>query len=109
MPNRIPALVIAVLTLVAAVSVCPAQQKVEVTNNQPFPIAMPIKLLGDDAPTVIVNVEANGKQTIDLPAKPALQGAGAGAGKVSIEPVENGIRLKSGDRDFGTLSWDLLF
>src|SRR4030095_9892809 len=28
-------------------------------------------------------------------------------GKISAEPVESGIRLKSGDRDLGTLSWDV--
>src|SRR5688500_6836314 len=38
-------------------------QKVEVTNNQSFDIAMPWKLL--DGKTVMVNVAASGKQTID--------------------------------------------
>src|SRR5262245_59310371 len=100
--SRIAAL-IASAFLLAFTSVAPAQQKVEVTNNQPFPIAMPVKLLGDDAPTVMVNVEANGKQTIDLSRQPIP------VGEFSVEPVENGVRLTNGSRDLGTLSWDLLF
>jgi hypothetical protein len=99
-------LIAAVISSLLVVAPLAAQTKVEVTNNQSFPIAMPLKLLGDDAPTVMVKVDGNGKQTIDASAsKPAVQGAG----KVSVEPVEHGIRLKSGDRDLGTLAWDLLF
>jgi hypothetical protein len=89
--------------LLLATSIALGQSKVEVTNNQAFPIAMPLKLL-DGGATVMLNVEANGKQTIDLPAKPA-----EGATKMSVEPVENGVRIKSGERDLGTLSWDILF
>src|SRR5687767_3282397 len=99
-PHPLAALV-AVLVFVSPLA---AQKKVEVTNNQPFPIAMPLTLLGEGAPTVMVDVEANRKQTIEVGAKPQ-----SGAAKVSVEPVDNGVRLKSGDRDLGTLSWDLLF
>jgi hypothetical protein len=101
MPNRTS--LAGVLVVLVAAAFAPAQSKVEVTNNQPFPIAMPLKLL-DGGRTVMLNVEANGKQTIDLPAK-----AADGAAKVSVEPAENGVRLKSGDRDLGVLSWDILF
>jgi hypothetical protein len=105
MPNRIPALAVAFFALFITASTCPGQRKVEVINNHPFPIAMPVKLLGDDGATVMINVDANGKQTIDLAtAKPA-----AGAGKISIEPVDGGVRLKSGDHDLGVLSWAIVF
>ena len=107
MTTHRPLLTALIVSLLVPAAPLAAQNKVEVTNNQPFPIAMPLKLLGENAPTVMVNVDANGKQTIDLPAKPALQGAG-GAAKISIAPAENGIRLKSGDRDLGALSWDLV-
>ena len=96
-----------VVVLLALAPQARAQRKVEVTNNQPFPIAMPFKLHGgdgDEAATVMVDVEANGKQTLDLRTKPP-----GGDAKVSIEPVENGVRIKGGGRDLGTLSWDLLF
>ncbi|MEA2709769.1 MAG: hypothetical protein QOF78_2370, partial [Phycisphaerales bacterium] len=97
-PNRS---LIAVPLLALFIAVHPlAAQKVEVTNNQSFPIAMPVKLLSDGT-TVMVNVDANAKQTIDLRAK--------GAEKVAIEPVESGVRLKTGAQDLGTFSWDLLF
>src|SRR6187455_3321331 len=105
-PNPRPAVAVVLATLIAVLFVASpllAQQKVEVTNNQPFPIVMPVKLLGEDATaaaTVMVNVEANGKQTIDLGAKPAP--GGARAQKVSVEPADNGVHLKSGDRDLGT-------
>ncbi len=75
--------------------------KVEIVNNQPFPIAMPWKLR-DGGGVVMVNVGANGKQTIDESAK-----AQADGGRIVAEAVENGIRLKSADRDLGTLSWDI--
>src|SRR4051812_45082628 len=98
MPNRIPASV-ALLALFVAVSICSAQRPVEVTNNQPFPIAMPIKLLAYEGATVMVKVDTNAKQTIALtPAKPAVEGGGS-AVKVSIEPADSGVRLKSGERD----------
>src|SRR5690242_20505417 len=90
-------------TLLFAASLAFAQARIEVTNNQPFPIAMPLKLL-DGGRTVMLNVEAGGKQTIDLSARPA-----DAAAKVTVEPTGNGVRLKSGDRDLGVLSWDILF
>src|SRR5688500_10811524 len=93
-----------VVALMIGVAPVVAQTRVEVTNNQSFPIAMPLKLLGDDAPTVMVNVDANGKQTIEAGAKPQSDAA-----RVVVEPVESGIRIRSGDRDLGTLAWDLLF
>ena len=51
---------VAALLLVVSPSLA---EKVEVTNNQPFDIAMPWKLL--DGKMVMVNVAASGKQTID--------------------------------------------
>src|SRR5687768_566944 len=76
-------------------------QKIEITNNQPFDIRMPWKLR--DGKTVLVNVAAFGKQPID-----ASSVADAGAPRVVLEPVENGVKLKSGQQELGTLEWDLV-
>src|SRR5438045_7145234 len=89
---------------VRAVMVCSLAvadaQTVEVVNHQPFPIAMPWRL--HDGNTVMVDVAASGRQTIDLALRePAAAG-------MRVEPVENGIGLNFDGRDLGALSWDIM-
>src|SRR4051812_35216641 len=92
-----------ILALCAASS---SAQTIEVKNNQPFPIAMPwtMRDIGGKDAAVLVNVGANATQTIDLAA--ATQDAQA---SVTIEPVENGVHLKTAKQDLGTLSWGIVF
>ena len=73
--------------------------KVEVVNNQPFPIHMPRRML--DGTEIMIDVQASARQSIDGPVARA-------APLVTIEPAENGLRLQTLDQDLGTLQWDVI-
>ncbi|MEA2734933.1 MAG: hypothetical protein QOE14_1384, partial [Humisphaera sp.] len=97
-PNRL--LTVAFLALIIAGSPL-AAQKVEITNNQSFPITMPLKLLGTDK-VVMVKVDANGKQRVDL-SEPMPVPI-----RTVVEPTTDGVQLSDGSQYLGNLSWDLL-
>lgn len=99
---RTSAVVVALIFASSAIA-----QKVEVVNNQPFPIRMPWQLL--DGTRVFVDVAGNGKQTVDRKAKVIS----LGVLPLFTRPVENGLALIAFGRDshtqnLGTLQWDII-
>ncbi|MEP6703191.1 MAG: hypothetical protein ABJB34_00130 [Acidobacteriota bacterium] len=104
----------------------PHPRTVEIVNNQPFPVRMPIALRGSRAvgdfgtTTNGVPVQKDGDDLIfvaDLPASAvrALKLTATAAKlplrarSLRLEPVDNGIDVKFGGTDLGTISWEVLY
>ncbi|MEO6334776.1 MAG: hypothetical protein ABIO91_07305 [Pyrinomonadaceae bacterium] len=129
MQERIVWLVLTVIIFIS-VDVLKAQSTappatVEIVNNQPFPVRMPITIHGSRAVGEIltttsgVPVQKDGDDLIfvaDLPASAVLAlKLRATAAKLplrarslSLEPVVNGIDVEFGGADLGTISWEVL-
>lgn len=117
-----------ILTFFAFAAVIFAQDKtpenVIITNNQPFPVRIPIRLKGinmSGEKRQILNgqpVQKDGSDLIfvaDLAASDAKNYAlQKGAPKqikkaLAVSPIENGISLNYNGVDLGQLSWDIIF
>ena len=75
-------------------------QQVEIVNNQPFPIRMPWRLL--EGPRFIIDVAANGKQSIDASHTAPM------VGKVLLRPTATGIELLTSNQKLGAFDWDVI-
>jgi hypothetical protein len=92
-----PLIVIAILSPMALAG------QLQVINNQPFPVRMPWTLR--DGTTVLLDVPANGKQTIDPLQDPPPPGKND---RLTARIEGDGVHLLRGGRDLGTLAWDIL-
>jgi hypothetical protein len=84
-------------------------QQVEVVNNQPFPIRMPWRVHPDgnmkgDGTTILVDVAAKGRQTIDVSAAGEPKAAKA----LSVDAVEDGLKLTFAGDEVGTLTFGVV-
>ena len=117
------ALFVMILTSIFAQS--PAAQNVNIVNNQPFAVRMPLRL-GNAKPNGEKWRTSNGQPVqsdgdslifvADLPAsasqKFSLQKVSAAKSTqklLAVNPTENGVSLKYADAEIGNLAWDILF
>lgn len=97
---------------------------IELVNNQPYAVRMPVRLLGADRNASMHStstgqaVQNDGKDLIfiaDIPAssskKYSLQTGAPKAAKKDfiLRPAENGIALTFSGTDIGSLSWQILY
>jgi hypothetical protein len=112
MLNRFIA-VLGVLLVTAIVHAADVKQ-IEITNNQPFAIQMPLRLYGaqlqdsrvvqndGDDSLVLINVDAKKTATIDTSAEQKADRT------ATIAAKDDGVSIEIGDKPIGTLAWDLV-
>ena len=97
-----------------------AQTAIELLNNQPFPVRMPVSIKSGNlnGREFGKSVQKDGDELVFIADVPAsshqnLQSQNGTGGRISamlvIAPIENGISLKFGSIEIGKLSWGILF
>jgi hypothetical protein len=99
-----------------------AIENVRITNNQPFPVRMPIRLrnanLNGKSQTNGRAIQADGADAVfiaDLPASAGkdfrLQNGSAKSAMKTfvLNPTENGVALNFAGAEYGRLSWQILY
>ena len=74
---------------------------VELVNNQPFDIRMPITLRGTDAKDHVVIADVPALQTKHVALSREAHS------ELQVEAIENAVRLRFKGKDLGTLTWDV--
>ena len=101
-----------------------ASVRVELINNQPFPLRMPMRVPAPrltegawrtnesapvqregDAATFIVNVPASGTKSLRIEPRGA---GGTKARALEVRPAADGVEVFHGGRSAGRLSWDVI-
>src|SRR5689334_21767982 len=96
------AIAVVLLSITAAL----AEPTVEITNNQPFPIRMPWTLRGEDLSVILVDVPANGHQTIKPQAGPPDKRP---APQLMVRADDPGtVQLEFAGTKLGRLQWGIV-
>ncbi len=115
--------VLSTIILLTLYTLTAAAQTVEVTNNQPFPVRMPLEIRAVNLPNKNLRtaegkpVQTDGEKMIfigDLPASAAKKiriqnGSAKTAKTLVVSPTENGISLNFAGAELGQLSWQILY
>ncbi len=107
-----------VVAVVLSFGLCSARaadvKQIEITNNQPFAVQMPLRLYGAKLPDsrvaqndgddslVLVNVDAKATANIDTGAEQKADRT------ATIAAKDDGVSIELSDKPVGTLAWDLI-
>jgi hypothetical protein len=101
--RRWSAVCLSVAAAVASIAPPSLAQKVEVINNHAFPVRMPWTLhdpAGKGA-TVLIDVPANGRQSVDGSAAPKVEA------RLAVKADGDGASLSFNGKELGKLSWSV--